>query len=32
MPKHSRYEFEVEAHREQLIPLLKVILAAPRPA
>ena len=29
MPKQSRYEFEVEAHREQLIPLLKVILRAP---
>ncbi|MCY3915496.1 MAG: tRNA uridine(34) 5-carboxymethylaminomethyl modification radical SAM/GNAT enzyme Elp3 [Chloroflexi bacterium] len=29
MPTHSRYEFEVEAHREQLIPLLKVILEAP---
>ena len=26
MPGNSRYEFEVEAHREQLIPLLKVIL------
>ena len=29
MPKNSRYEFEVEAHREQLIPLLKIILQAP---
>lgn len=29
MSKNSRYEFEVEAHREQLIPLLKIILAAP---
>ena len=30
MPKNPKYEFEVEAHREQLIPLLKVILGAPR--
>ena len=30
MPKRSRYEFEVEAHRAQLIPLLRVILEAPR--
>ena len=30
MPKRSRYDFEVETHRERLIPLLKVILKAPR--
>lgn len=29
MPAKNRYDFEVEAHREQLIPLLKVILKAP---
>ena len=29
MARNSRYEFEVEAHRERLIPLLKVILKAP---
>ena len=29
MPAKSRYEFDVAAHRERLIPLLKVILKAP---
>ena len=29
MAGKSRYDFEVEAHREQLIPLLKIILEAP---
>lgn len=29
MSGNSRYEFEVEAHRERLIPLLKIILSAP---
>lgn len=29
MSGHSRYEFEAEAHRERLIPLLKIILQAP---
>ncbi len=28
MPGNSRYEFDVKAHRERLIPLLKVILKA----
>ena len=30
MPKHPKYDLDVQAHREQLIPLLKVILASPR--
>jgi len=30
VPKNNRYEFDAEAHRAQLIPLLKVILRAPR--
>ena len=30
MPKTSRYEFDAEAHRERLIPLLKIILEAPK--
>ena len=30
MLKDSKYDFDVEAHREQLIPLLKVILREPR--
>ena len=30
MLDHPRYQFDVEAHREQLIPLLKVILASPQ--
>ena len=29
MSGNSRYEFEVEAHRERLIPLLEIILKAP---
>lgn len=29
MSGNSRYEFQVEAHRERLIPLLKIILKAP---
>ena len=29
MSGNSRYEFQVEAHRERLIPLLKIILSAP---
>ncbi len=29
MTKDSKYDFDAEAHREQLIPLLKVILHAP---
>jgi len=30
MPRDRKYDFDAEAHREQLIPLLKVILHAPR--
>ena len=30
MPTKNKYEFDVEAHRERLIPLLKVILGEPR--
>ena len=30
MLKDRKYDFDAEAHREQLIPLLKVILSAPR--
>ncbi len=30
MARNSRYDFDVQAHREQLIPLLKVILDAPK--
>lgn len=30
MPRHSRYQFDTEAHRDRLIPLLKIILDAPR--
>ena len=30
MLDHPKYQFDVEAHREQLIPLLKVILARPQ--
>ena len=30
MLKNPKYELDVQAHREQLIPLLKVILAAPK--
>ena len=30
MRKNPKYELDVEEHREQLIPLLKVILAAPK--
>ncbi len=30
MLKDRKYDFDVQAHRERLIPLLKVILAAPR--
>jgi len=30
MPRHSRYQFDAEPHRDRLIPLLKVILKTPR--
>ena len=30
MLDHPKYQFDVDAHRQQLIPLLKVILASPR--
>ncbi|MCY3834736.1 MAG: tRNA uridine(34) 5-carboxymethylaminomethyl modification radical SAM/GNAT enzyme Elp3 [Chloroflexi bacterium] len=30
MQKENRYDFDAEAHRERLIPLLKVILRAPQ--
>ncbi len=29
MSGHNRYKFEAEAHRERLVPLLKIILQAP---